>query len=54
MDRTVERLVRQATRARRLGDDVGQMLAMARLTALAGQVGFMRAFDRALTIVDWR
>ena len=54
MDRIVERLVRQVVAARRTGNDATQLMLMGRLTAMAGQPGFMRSFDRALTIVNWR
>jgi len=54
MDRTVERLVRQVTAARRAGDDLTHMLVWSRLIALSGKPGFTRSLDRALDIVDWR
>ena len=53
MNAKVERLVRQITRARRLGDTAGLAIAWSRLAALARQPGYSRAFDRALRVVDW-
>lgn len=54
MDRIVERLVRQVTTARNRGDEAARMIAFARLQAMANEPGFLRSFDRALAVVDWR
>jgi hypothetical protein len=54
MDRIVERMVRQLTRALRTGDEATRLIVLGRLMAMADEPGFHRSFARAVDIVDTR